>query len=224
MLYTIQVSSENEWSSLKSFLPVTKFVTTPFGEGFTQFINNIECVFFKGGTSKTISAASCQYAIDKWKPQRHFIIGTAGGVANYLEEFDVVIANKTALYDFIFRMGEPYEFIAKETIVNIDNSWIDFSKLPKGTYEGFVATADMDVDYDTRIKLQAVNVLAADWESGAVALTCHLNKIPCCIIRGISDIPENSSVESSSNQGAAYLENTPLVIKKIINLFLFRII
>lgn len=223
MLYTIQVSSENEWSFSKSFLPVTKYITTPFGEAFTQIINNIECVFFQGGTSKTKSAASCQYAIDKWKPQRHFIIGTAGGLANNLKEFDIVIANKTAIYDLIFRMCEPYELIAKETIVNIDNAWIDFSKLPKDTHQGFVATADMDVNYDTRKKLQAFNVLAADWESGAVALICYLNKIPCCIIRGISDIPENSSVESSSNQGTAYLKNTPLVIKKIINLFLFRI-
>jgi nucleoside phosphorylase len=224
MLYTIQVSSENEWSSIKSFLPVIKIISTPFGEAFTQFINNIECMFFQGGTSKTKSAASCQFAIDKWKPQRHFLIGTAGGVADHLEEFDVVVANKTAIYDFIFRMGEPYEFLAKETIVNIDNSWIDFSKLPESTYEGFIATADMDVDYDTRIKLQIANVLAADWESGAVALISHLNKIPCCIIRGISDIPENSSEESSSNQGTAYLKNTPLIIKEIINSFLFRII
>jgi len=224
MLFTIQVSSENEWMSLKSILPNSKLVTTPFGEAFTQIINNIECVFFHGGASKTRSAASCQFAIDKWSPQRHFIIGTAGGVAKALNILDIVIANKTALYDIIFRMGEPYEFVTKETIVTIDNSWLDFSKLPQNTHEGFIATADQDVDYATKIKLQDANVLAADWESGAVALTCHMNKIPCCVIRGISDIPENASTESSANQGTAYLENTPLVMKKIINEFLFEII
>jgi len=224
MTYTIQVSSENEWLSLKSFFPNSKLSATPFGEAFTQNINNAECVFFHGGASKTSSAAACQFAIDKWHPIRHFIIGTAGGVAVHLKILDIVIANKTALYDIIYRMGEPYEFIPPEFIVNIDNSWFDFSKLPNNTLEGFIATADQDVDYDTRIKLQNENVLAADWESGAVALICQLNKIPCCIIRGISDIPMAASEDNSINQGFAYLENTPLVMKKIIEEILLKIL
>jgi adenosylhomocysteine nucleosidase len=224
MLYTIQVSSEQEWSSLKTLLPVSEYLTTPFGEAFTQIINNTECVFFHGGTSKTRSAASCQYIISKWKPQRHFIIGTAGGVATDLNVMDIVIANKTAIYDHIIRMGESYEFMNKETLVNIDNSWIDFSKLPNNITEGFIATADQDIDHDTRLTLQAENVLAADWESGSVALICRINKIPCCVIRGISDIPENESTESLINQGTAYIENTPIVMETILKKYLYRII
>jgi nucleoside phosphorylase len=197
---------------------------TPFGEAFIQSVNNMKCVFFQGGTSKTRSAASCQYAIDKWKPKRHFVIGTAGGVAVHLKECDIIIANKTAMYDYKYCMGEPYELIANETIVEIDNSWIDFSILPGNTLEGFIATADRDVDYDTKIKLQSANVIAADWESGAVALVCRLNNIPCHIIRGITDIPENSSSQSCHNQGIAYVKNTPMVMKEIINSILSEII
>jgi nucleoside phosphorylase len=134
MLISIQVSSKEEWSSVKSLLTVDKCILTPFGEAFIQSVNNMKCVFFQGGTSKTRSAASCQYA----QPQRHFVIGTAGGVANHIKEGDVIIANKTAMYDYIYCMGEPYELIARETIVEIDNSWIDFSKLPQNTHEGFI--------------------------------------------------------------------------------------
>jgi len=224
MIYTIQVSSVQEWSTLKSFFPISHMLATPFGEAFSQIINNIECVFFYGGSSKTKSAASCQFAIDKWKPQRHFVIGTAGGVADNLKELDIVIANKTALYDFINRMGETYEFIPVETVVNIDNSWFDFSKLSGNVSIGFIASADQDVDFELRTKLKNENILAADWESGAVSIICYINKIPCCIIRGITDIPIDASIESSINQGSDYLENTPLVMKKIINEILFNII
>lgn len=224
MLYTIQVSSAQEWLSVAHLMTVNKVILTPFGEAFIHLINKTKCVFFQGGTSKTKSAASCQYAIDRWNPQRHFIIGTAGGVADHLIESDIIIANKTAIYDYVYCMGQPYEFIASETITKIDNSWIDFSKLPKGTYEGFIATADRDVDYGTKIKLQSSDVMAADWESGSVAIICQLNNVSCCIIRGITDIPEDSSAKSSNNQGIAYLKNTPLVIEKIINSILLKII
>ena len=111
MIYTIQVSSENEWSSLKSILPNSKLSATPFGEAFSKNIKDSECVFFHGGASKTSSAAACQFAIDKWNPDRHFIIGTAGGTADQINILDIVIANETALYDIIYRMGEPYKFI-----------------------------------------------------------------------------------------------------------------
>jgi adenosylhomocysteine nucleosidase len=224
MINTIQVCSENEWTSLKSLSLVTNLITTPFGEAFDLSINNNNCVIFHGGSSKTKSAASCQYAIDTWKPNRHFVIGTAGGVANDIKELDIVIANQTALYDIIFRMGEPYEFIPVETIIQIDNSWFDFSKLPANTHEGFIASADQDVDFNTKLKLQTANVMAADWESGSIALICKINKVPCCIIRGITDIPIDSSEENLINQGDAFIKNTPKVMQKIFKEILFNII
>ena len=167
MLYTIQVSAHNEWESVKSCLLPGKCRIAPFGETFNHRINDAECVFFQGGSSKTRSAASCQYAISRWKPDRHFIIGTQ---------------------------------------------------------EGFIASADQDVDYETRIKQQSENVMVADWESGAISLICKCNFIPVCIIRGVTDIPGNSSKECASSQNKAYIKNTPLVTRKIYKKILEKII
>jgi nucleoside phosphorylase len=224
MIYTIQISSELEWSSLKSLIQISNFIPTPFGESFSYLINGKNCMFFHAGASKTKSSAACQFAINNWNPVRHFLIGTAGGVASYLKEGEIIIADKTGLYDYIFRMGEPYEFIPIETIVKIDNSWIDFTKLSKNILFGFIASADQDVDFETRVKLINENVIAADWESGSVSIICSINKIPCTIIRGITDIPYNSTDENRSNQGIAYFKNTPLVIEKIFTEILLKVL
>ena len=224
MTYTIQISADAEWQAVKSLFKMEELKNTPFGEAFCYKKNNINLWFFHGGTTKTRAAASCQYAIDTWKPDRHFLLGTAGGVDKNIKVNDIVIAEKTAQYDHIYRMGEPCEFISRDTIVDIDNSWIDISKLPGSVCLGFIATADQDVDHHIRQKLMRENVTAADWESGAVAMICLANNTPCTIIRGISDIPEDNADFQDDIQGKEYLKNTPKVMVKIIRKVLLEII
>ena len=216
MTCTIQISADIEWQAVKSFFQIEELKNTPFGEVFCHKKNNINLWFFHGGTTKTRAAASCQYAIDTWKPGRHFLLGTAGGVEQNIKVHDIVIAEKTAIYDHIYRMGEPYEFMAGDTVIDIDNSWIEISLLPPDIIKGFIATADQDVDHKTRQKLKKENVTAADWESGAVAMICQANNTPCTIIRGITDIPLEYTDTDTDAQGSDYLENTPVVMERIL--------
>lgn len=214
----IHICSGGEWHSIKEILKVKKSDINiyPFGEYIKCKLYNRECIFYHSGATKTRSAAACQYAIDNWKPETLFVMGTCGGVDEGLNVFDVVIANKTVQYDCIDRMGnEPYVFYEPLT-TQIDNAWIDFSELKFKIHEGTIATADQDINFEVLKMLRGERVLCADWESGAIAHICNLNKVRCCILRGISDIPTENIEESEINQGIDYHENTPVIMKNLV--------
>ena len=214
----IQVCSKEEWSSLKRLFKDREFQINkyPFGEFIRLNFCDRECVFYLGGETKTRSSASCQFAIDNWQPKMIFVLGTCGGVDKGLNLLDVIIANKTVQYDCIDRMGtKSYVFYEPLTTI-IDNSWINFNELNGRVYEGIIATADQDINYEVLHMLRNENILCADWESGAIAYICNLNKVKNCIVRGITDIPTENIEESANNQGIDYKRNTPKVMKKLI--------
>lgn len=214
----IQVCSRREWRSLKELFIGTDYEinTYPFGEFILHKINDKECIFYHSGATKTRSSAACQYAIDNWKAEIIIVLGTCGGVDSRLKTLDVVIADKTAQYDCIDRMGnEPYIFY-EEFITSMDNSWINFSAFKEKVWQGTIATADQDINYEVLKMLRKEEVLCADWESGAIAYICKLNGVRCCIVRGITDIPIEEAEKSANAQGADYKENTPKVMKKLV--------
>lgn len=214
----IQVCSKREWSSLRELLKDIDYQINkyPFGEFIRLNFYDRDCIFYHSGATKTKSSAACQFAIDNWKPKMIIVLGTCGGVDKKLNVLDVIIANKTVQYDCIDRMdNEPYVFYEPLTTI-IDNSWIQFNEFNGQVYEGIIATADQDINYEVLHMLRKEGVLCADWESGAVAYICSLNKVNNCIVRGITDIPTENIEESAKNQGTDYRENTPKVMKKLI--------
>jgi adenosylhomocysteine nucleosidase len=214
----IQICSSLEWISLKTILKIqsSDICKYPYGEYINYKIYEKQCIFYHSGATKTRSAASCQFAIDKWEPNMVLVLGTCGGVGKNLRVADVIIANRTVQYDCIDRMDNQQPLFYESMTINIDNSWIDFSKLDERVYEGLIATADQDINFEVLELLRKENVLCADWESGAIACVCFLNKVKFCILRGISDIPEDNE-GSAINQGIDYRKNTPIVMKKLID-------
>lgn len=214
----IQICSNGEWRSLKELLAGIDYKTNnyPFGEFIKLKLYGKECIFYHSGATKTKSSAACQFAIDNWEPEMVIVLGTCGGVDKKLNVLDVIIANKTVQYDCIDRMGkEPCVFYEPFTTI-IDNSWIHLNEFHGNVYEGMIATADQDINYEVLKMLRKEDVLCADWESGAIAYICRLNKVRNCIVRGITDIPTENADESAISQGTYYRQNTPRVMKKLI--------
>lgn len=222
----VQICADNEWIEVKKLFLNEKFETStsPFGEYivfpkmFSLADGQVEyrCVIFKSGATKTLSAAACQYAICNWKPEILFVLGTAGAVSDKLQLLDVVVASRTVQYDCISRMGEDSELFCKEFEVIINNPWlkkVDKNEFPFKLSFGTIATADQDVDKKTRDILFPHGIIAADWESGAIAPICKLNETSCCIVRGISDVPGENG---SKYQFSQFISNTPLVMEKLI--------
>jgi nucleoside phosphorylase len=211
----VQICSELEWQAVKDILNPQNEDTNnyPYGEYFGQAIGHKQIIIFNSGDTKTKSAAACQYAIDHWNPKIIIVLGTCGGVDERLKLLDVVSADKTAQYDCIIRMAGENNYFYPTFDVDIDNIWIDYSLFPEKIHSGLIATADQDIDYAKRKELIKHNVLAADWESGAISYVCKMNKIKCCIIRGVTDVPTGND----KKQGTDYKYNTPLIMKKLIN-------
>jgi nucleoside phosphorylase len=210
----IQICSELEWQAVKEILNVQprNLAFYPYGEFFNHFIMDEPCLFFCSGDTKTKSAAACQFAIDHWYPEILLVLGTCGGVAEHLNLLDVVVADRTAQYDCIIRMAGENHFFYPSLDVTLNNSWIDFSRFEEKIHRGLVATADQDIDQRTRQDLMERGVLAADWESGAISFVCQANKIPCCMVRGVTDLPTGDD----EGQGRDYGTNTPLIMGKLI--------
>lgn len=220
----LQICADNEWIEVKKLFLNEKFKTSPFGEYFilpkifSRADGQVEyrCIIFKSGATKTLSAAACQYAICVWHPDIIFVMGTACGIGPNIEPLDIIFADLTVQYDCISRMGEDSELFCKEFEVIINNPWlrkVDKNEFPFKFSFGTIATADQDVDKRTRDILFPHEIKAADWESGAIAPICKLNKTSCCIVRGISDVPGKNG---SKYQFSQFSSNTPLVMEKLI--------
>ena len=210
----VQICAEEEWRAVRGLLkvPQEEIDHYPYGEFFIHYGETEPCRFFCSGDTKTKAAAACQYAIDHWHPEFLLVLGTCGGVTDGLRPLDVVIADRTAIYDCIIRMAGECRFFYPSLDVTLDNSWIDFSGFGERVHRGLIASADQDIDHKTRQVLLEHGVLAADWESGSISYVCQVNKIPCCLVRCVSDIPTGDD----HGQGKEYKTNTPSVMEKLI--------
>lgn len=213
----VLICSNREWRTTKEYFTIKEGEVniSPFGEYFFKKYLGQDCVFFQTGIGRTRGAGACQYGIDKWNPTVVFNIGTCGGVSPEVKVLDIIIGNKTIQYDWINET--KYKKTYEELTINIDNSWIDFKNLDIKIYEGVIATADQNITYKNIDILRKENVLVGDWESGAIAYICSLNKVRSCIIRGISDMPKDKHITDMDRQDDDYRKNTPIVINRILD-------
>ena len=177
-----------------------------------------EDIFYQSGATKTRATAACQFAIVTWHPDAIVNLGTCGGVSNKLKKRDIILVNKTVHYDCITRFGPIPKGFYKPMTTKLDTSWVDASKVSTKLNKGIIATADQDLDYKCRELLKQKNILGADWESGAISKVCELNKMKCLILRGVTDIPEEQISPDQDIQGADYKENTPKIMKDLIEI------
>jgi adenosylhomocysteine nucleosidase len=133
------VSANAEWRALEQVVHATTRGTTPWGE--TLEAGGV--LYVHGGWGKVAAAASAQYAIDRWHPRVLVNLGTCGGFAGTLKPFDVVLADRTVIYDIVERMGDANEAIAAYA-TPIDLAWLGTP--PARVVRGTIVSADQDLD------------------------------------------------------------------------------
>ncbi|SCZ81938.1 5'-methylthioadenosine/S-adenosylhomocysteine nucleosidase family protein [Acidaminobacter hydrogenoformans] len=211
---TVQVGCRSEWHALEKALnPEAALMPQDLGP-FSQYhiaeLGGAQLIFFQGGPSKAVAAAACQHALTTYTPDLHIMMGTCGGVSGLAPHGGVLYAHQAAQYDCIDRLCESNDFFYAAFDVHIDNRWIREVLEARGLVGGTIATADQDIDYTVRKTLMAHGADVADWESAAAALVCHYNKVPILILRGVSDIPEESL--SQEDQAESFLQTTPEIM------------
>jgi adenosylhomocysteine nucleosidase len=218
MKIAVLISADAEWRVARSFFPEAQPEVSPYGEWFTSVVapGGDPVLFFQGGWGKIAAAASTQYVIDRWRPQWLINLGTCGGFEGAIARGTIVLATRTVVYDIVEQMGDYDQALAHYT-TDLTSSWPDGNALTHADVcRTVLVSADRDIlpaDIpDLRARFSAV---AADWESGAIAWVAQRNRVPCLILRGVTDLVGGGGGEAYGDLDA-FTRATAVVMRRLL--------
>lgn len=220
----ISIAESNEWEETLKYFNKTheECMKFPFGEYFFTKINNKDIVVYRCYIRKVASAASTQYMIDNFKLEKIIVAGTCAGVDTNFSQYDIIIPNKAVQYDCTVRETEP---LIKEKF-NVD---IDLKGFTFNYNTGILGTADKPlVMWNDYLILRENNITIVDTEAAGIAYVCKMNNVDILIIKGISDFPTDESLTSKEisyeEQYNIFIKNIPIIMKKIFNEYIEKVI
>ena len=220
----ISIATKWEWdATLEYFSKKSEACTSyPFGEYFKMKMTDKELVFYFTNTRKVNSAAANQYMICKYGLEKIIVAGTCAGINDTYKNLDIIIPNRAVQYDCTVKEIEP--LIKQSFAVDIDLDDLDFEYKT-----GTIGTADKAVVmWDDYLELKENDITIADTEAAGVAYVCKQNGVKCIVVKGISDFPKNEDYSNRQDGNAGqinvYLENTPKVMKNILENYLEKLI
>ena len=220
----VSIAESNEWEAALNFFNIKHEDCSKslYGEYFEVIYNKKNLLVYRTGVRKVISAACTQYMIDKFNLEMIIVIGTCAGVDRKFKQHDIVIPNKAVQYDCTVRETEP---LIKERF-NVD---IDLSSLDFDYNTGILGTADKPlVMWNDYLVVKDNNITIVDTEAAGIAYVCKINNVKVLIVKGISDFPtnENESTKELSHeeQYHIFIQNIPIIMNKIFNEYLSKII
>ncbi len=196
MKTVVIVSAIAEWVGVKPLFPESRIDSFPFGESLTANIAGHEVQFFHSGWGKIASAATMQYLIDHHKPDLIVNLGTCGGFEGVVKQGDVLLVEKTIVYDIVELMGDLD--ISNYYASSLDLSWLA-DPLPHPARRALIASADSDLPPGKIPLLKSKGAVAADWESAALAWVARKNNSRLLILRAVSDIVNENEGEAYDN-------------------------
>lgn len=219
--FVILISANAEWKVVRKHFKQPSVLGSPYGEWFSITFDRFPSldqpvVLMHGGWGKVAAAASTQYAISRWKPKMVINIGTCGGFDGEIEKGEVILVEKTLIYDIYEQMGDPDEHI-NYYATKIDTTWLK-EPLPLPVTRTLLVSGDRDLFCEEVPLLKSkYSAIAGDWESGAIAWVSSLNRTQCLILRGVTDLVGESGGEAYEGKVNTFYENTDLIMKKLLN-------
>jgi adenosylhomocysteine nucleosidase len=196
--YAVIISANMEWKALKKVYPNEVYQKSVWGEYFFKKMNKQKIIFFHEGWGKVSAAGATQYVIDTYKPEILINLGTCGGFEGKTKRYDIILADKTIIYDIMEAMGDSKEAISDYT-TQIDLTWLGNS-LPFKVHKTVLVSADKDLRTEEIGQLaKEYGAIAGDWETGAIAYTAQRNKKKILILRGITDLVSDHRGEAYGN-------------------------
>jgi adenosylhomocysteine nucleosidase len=196
MKVVVLISAIAEWNAVKPIFPKAKIQRYPFGECFYILLQDEHISFFHGGWGKIASAGSMQHVIDNYSPDLIVNLGTCGGFAGAVNQGDIILVEKTYVYDIVELMGDLD--IVSYYASDLDLSWLA-EPYPFPARRGMIASADSDLPPGKIPFLMSLGAIAADWESAALAWVAQRNNARLLILRGVSDIVSEEGGEAYDN-------------------------
>jgi len=196
MKTVILISAIAEWNAVKPMFPNAKIEYFPYGECFNASVGNHGLGLFHSGWGKIASAGTIQYVIDTYSPDLIVNLGTCGGFEGVVEQGDVILVDKTYVYDIVELMGDLD--IAAYYASSLDLSWLA-EPYPHPARRGMIASADSDLPPKKITFLKSQGAIAADWESAALAWVAQKNNAHLLILRAVSDMVSEQGGEAYDN-------------------------
>ena len=190
------ISAIAEWNAVKPLFRGANLQRFPFGEYFDAVIGNHPTTLFHAGWGKIASAGSAQYVIDNYSPDLIVNLGTCGGFDGVVSQGDVILVEKTCVYDILELMGDLN--IADYYASSLDLGWLA-EPYPHPVRRGMIASADSDLPPEKIPLLKALGAIAADWESAALAWVAKKNNARLLILRAVSDMVSEHGGEAYDN-------------------------
>ena len=211
MKVVVLVSAIAEWKAIKEIYPYLEIGKSPYGETAQLKLGGWNLKLYHSGWGKTSSAGMMQYVIDHDQPDLTVNLGTCGGFEGVSEVGDVILVERTFIYDIVELMGDLniIEYYAS----SLDLSWLPDPQ-PHPTRRGLIASADSDLPPAKIPYLRSMGAIAGDWESAALAWVAGKNGARLLILRGVSDLVNEHEGEAYDNF-ALFEERTKDVMKKL---------
>jgi adenosylhomocysteine nucleosidase len=210
------VSADAEWRAVVAHVDGRRRADTPFGEWLVHRFPNGEVIFFHGGYGKVAAAASTQYAIARWRPRLIVNLGTCGGFGGARAVGDVVLADRTIIYDLVEQMGDPDEPIRDYTTALDASLWP--ARLRNRVVVGTIVSGDRDLVPAELATLSAkYRASVGDWESGAFAWTARRNGARSLVLREVTDIVDAGG-DATYGDAAAWQRRADVAMAHLIEL------
>jgi adenosylhomocysteine nucleosidase len=152
--------------------------------------------------------------IDRWHPPLIINIGTCGGIEGGIEREEIVLADKTLIYDIYEQMGDANEHLDFYT-THLDLSWLP-ETLPIPVRRTLLVSGDRDLFCEQVASLKSrFGACAGDWESGAIAWVAARNQTELLILRGVTDLVSEKGGEAYGNL-AYFQQNTEKMMRRLL--------
>ena len=192
----VLISASAEWEGVKPLFPESEIKNSPFGESMHVTLGAWNLELLHSGWGKIASAAMMQYVLDHDSPDVVVNLGTCGGFEGVVQQGDVILVDKTFVYDIVELMGDLD--ISTYYASSLDLSWLT-EPYPYPVRRGTLASADSDLPPEKIPLLKSKGALAADWESAALAWVAQKNNARLLILRGVSDMVSEGGGEAYNN-------------------------
>jgi len=214
--YAVIISANMEWRALKKVYPEENFQKSVWGEYFYKKIQGQNILFFHEGWGKVSAAAATQYVIDIYNPEILINLGTCGGFEGEISRYDIILADKTIIYDIKEAMGDSKEAIADYSTA-IDLSWL-CGDYPSRVIKTLIVSADKDLPInEIGFLKREYGAVAGDWETGSIAFTANRNKKKLLILRGVSDLVSEKKGEAYGNFDL-FIQRTDTTMALLLNI------
>ncbi|MEW6404196.1 MAG: 5'-methylthioadenosine/S-adenosylhomocysteine nucleosidase [Chloroflexota bacterium] len=210
MKIIVLVSANAEWKAVNEIFPTLELLQSPYGEKSCLTLQGWDLMLYHTGWGKIASAAAMQYVIDREQPDLIVNLGTCGGFEGVNIRGDIVLVERTFVYDIVELMGAPDadSYYAS----SLDLSWLP-GPHPFPTRRGLIASADSDLPPEKIAFLKSLGAIAGDWESAALAWVARKNGQRLLILRGVTDLVNETAGEAYDNLALFHVRTKDIMQK-----------